>query len=51
VFLKAFTLLNKAKALNKLGNVRKTVLTKAQRGILVVARICCRCAAIGIGWL
>jgi hypothetical protein len=29
VFPKAFTLLNKANALDKLRNVRKTVLTKA----------------------
>jgi hypothetical protein len=51
VFPRAFTSLNKAKALNKLGNVRKTVFTKAQRGILAVAGICYRCAAISIGWL
>ena len=51
VFPGAFTLLNKANALDELGNVGKTVLTEAQRGILAVAGICCGCAAIGIGWL
>jgi hypothetical protein len=51
VFPGAFTSLNKANALDELGNVGKTALTEAQRGILAVAGICCGCAAIGIGWL
>jgi hypothetical protein len=51
VFPKAFTSLNKGSALDELGNVRKAILTKAQKGILAVAGICCRYAAIGIGWL
>jgi hypothetical protein len=51
VFLRAFTSLNKGGALDELGNVGKAILTEAQKGILAVAGICCRCATIGIGWL
>lgn len=48
VFSKAFTFINKKGALNELGNVKKAILTKAQKGILAVAGICCGCAAINI---
>jgi hypothetical protein len=51
VFPGAFTSLRNSNALNKLGNVGKTVLIEVQQGILRVAAVCCLLAALGMGWL
>jgi hypothetical protein len=51
VFPGAFTSLSNANALNEFGNVGKTILTEAQKGILFVAAFCCGLSAVGIVWL